>query len=182
MRPVRFLTLAALNRALTRVRAELDAHGLWTEAVAAVGVWLVPVGNAHGWQHYGSSGEIHVPAVSLLRLGDWVRGEYTALTDVLRHEYGHAVADTHRGLFRSRRFREAFGASHEDPSAWEYDPDLHVTEYAASDASEDFAETFMLYLRARGRLPAPLDRPVIRRKWGFVRAVCGAIRHGRRRW
>ena len=77
-----------------------------------------------------------------------------SLADVIRHEYGHAVAHTHGRLVRSSRFREAFGASHDSLHEFEYDEELHVTPYAATSAAEDFAETFMFYLRHGGRLPA----------------------------
>jgi hypothetical protein len=104
------------------------------------------------------------------------------LADVLRHEYGHAVADTHRGLILSRQFVEAFGASHCLGDEWEHDPGLHVTEYAATGAAEDFAETLMLFLKHGGILPSCLDVPPIRAKWAFVRRLGRAIRAGKRRW
>lgn len=66
-------------------------------------------------------GEIEIPAVSLSKLGDWRRGSYTSVADVVRHEYGHAVADTQRSLTRSSRFRDAFGASFEICDSFEYD-------------------------------------------------------------
>ncbi len=177
-----FVTLRRLNRALTRVTSDLDQHGLWDERVQAVPVYLASVGYAHGWQCYGGSGEICVPAVSLVRLGEYFHGPYTSLADVLRHEYGHALADTHRGLFRSRQFSSVFGSPHDSEWGYEYDPDLHVSSYAATDCSEDFAETFMLYLKHGGQLPARFDTKAIRAKWQFVEQLGNVVKRGLRRW
>ena len=182
MSRVHIVTLARLNRAESRVVSELKRHGLWDERLEAVDVCLVTFAAEYGYQRYGSTGEICVPMFSVARICDIVRGGYVSLADLLRHEYGHALADTHRGLFRSRRFRDAFGTHHDDPDEFEYDPEFHVSEYAAAGASEDFAEVFMVYLRHGGDLPAWHDTPVIRRKWSFVRRLGAATKQGRTRW
>jgi hypothetical protein len=176
--------LPQLNRALSRVQNELSRHGFFDERLAEVEVFLVPLAlGAYGWQWYGTTGEIDIPAISLAKLHDHLVGTYFSLADVLRHEYGHALADTHRGLFRSRQFRDAFHASHDDArTAFEYDPYFHVSDYAATNASEDFAETFMLYLRHSGRLPpCHATRPKIK-KWRFIEELSRAIARSQRRW
>ncbi len=145
-------------------------------------VYLVALGVAYGWHWYGGSGEIHVPRISWSRLSHLFSGGYTSLRDVLRHEYAHAIADTHRGLIRSEKFGDAFGAAHSWDFEWEHDPDHHVTSYAATAPAEDFAETFMLYLRHGGRLPARHGTMPIRRKWRFIRDLGEALMRGRRRW
>ena len=59
---------------------------------------------------------------------------------------------------------------------WEYDPDLHLTPYAAAKPCEDFAETFHFYLRRKGRLPVRLrDKPEIVRKWAFIQWLAERI-------
>jgi len=176
-----FITVTRLNRALRRVVRELERHGLWDERVQNVDVCLVPVGVCYGWQMYGSSGEICIPAVSWMRLHDSITGGFLSLADVLRHEYGHALADTHRGLMRSHQFREAFGAPHENEDEWDYDPEYHVSEYASSCASEDFAEVFMLFLRHNGCLPRWHATPAIRAKWQFIRRLCRLVKLGARK-
>jgi len=182
-RKVHVITLTRLNRALAKVTRELERHGVWDERLQETDVYLVWFGRAFGWQYYGSSGEICIPAVSFDKLNDFFKGSYTALADVLRHEFGHALADTHRGLFRSRRFSSVFGAAHDnDRISFSYDSESHVTEYASVNASEDFAEIFMLYLRHRGKLPARFQKPAFEAKWGFVADVCEMIAAGRRRW
>jgi hypothetical protein len=176
MRKIHFVTRTRLNRALTQVARELKTHGAWTEKLQRVELYLVPVGAAYGWQNYGTGSEICIPAVSLMKMSDMYRGRYVPLSDVVRHEYAHALADTHRGLIRSRRFRDAFGTHHEDDDEFEFDPRVHVSEYAAQNASEDFAETFMYYLRRKGELPRHLNWPAIRAKWRFVRRLLQLMR------
>jgi len=181
-RKLHLITLSSLSRAVTRVSRELDGHGLLDERMEAVPVNLTWFGVAYGWQYYGSSGEICIPAVSWSRIGDYFQGSYATLADVLRHEYGHALADTHRGLFRSRKFSSAFGAAHENGDGFEYDPGFHVSPYAATNASEDFAECFTLYLKHDGSLPKQYRSRVFRAKWQFIRDVSAVIRAGKRRW
>ena len=104
--------------------------------------------------------------MSLGRTGDQVlkRGRF-ALRDVMQHEWGHAPADTYRSLFRSSRFSNVFGASHDGQTTLTWDPDEHVSDYAAKHPSEDFAEVFMQWLKHGGCLPGRLDVPGIHRRW-----------------
>ncbi|RME19756.1 MAG: hypothetical protein D6806_17720 [Deltaproteobacteria bacterium] len=179
----RIINLRSLNRALGRVIDELDRHGFWTEKIYSVDVYLVPLGAALGWFWKNGNGQICIPAVSFGDLGRLFRRKKAcSLADIIRHEYGHAVAHHYRGLIRSRRFSDAFGASYFSDTSFEYDEDFHVTEYAASEPAEDFAEVFMLYLKHDGRLPASYSTPWIRKKWAFVRQLSTMIRKGKARW
>lgn len=171
-----------LDRANYAVTSELDVHGFYDRHVQSVDTYLVSVGLAYGWHWFGSSGDIHIPRVSLSRLSHIWKGGYTSLRDVLRHEFAHAIADTHRGLFRSTFFSDSFCAAHHWNFEWEYDPEHHVSEYAATAPAEDFAETFMLYLRHDGMLPARHASGPIGRKWKFIRRLSVAISRGLRRW
>lgn len=90
------------------------------------------------------------------------------LRDVLRHEYGHALRDC-LGRFDCT-----------DP-LWGSDP--CVSAYAASQrspadrADEDFADTFMLALKHRGRRPRSWLHPRLRQKWGAMgRAIAAGNR------
>ena len=181
MGKVHVVTLQRLNRALAAVVPELDRHGFWSDRVEAIEVRLATIGAAYGWKWSGP-GHITIPALSTAKLRDWYRGSYTSLADVLRHEYGHAVADTHRALVRSSRFRGAFDAAHDSDQEFEVDADVHFTEYGASSPAEDFAETFMVYLRHQGKLPPHHDTPAKRARWRFVGSLGRAVRAGRRRW
>jgi len=76
---------------------------------------------------------------------------------ILRHEAGHAI-DTAYRLRRTRRWREHFGrASVPYPKYYKPKPNsrqfvLHLnTWYAQSHPTEDFAETFAVWLKPRGR-------------------------------
>jgi hypothetical protein len=176
------VTLKRLNRALFQIQTELEDLGFYDDAIHDVDVYLTWFGTAYGWQYYGTSGDIHIPAISFGKILDLFRRPYSSLRGILRHEYAHAVADTHRGLIRSSRFSDAFDGSHESSAEWEFDPDLHVTQYAATSSSEDFAETLMFYVRHPGVLPTALRTPAISQKWSFIRRLGNAIGRGQRRW
>lgn len=181
-RILHFITQARLDSANYAVTRELLTHGFYDRHVHAVDTHLVPFGIAHGWQWYGSTGDINIPCVSLSRLCEIWQSCYTSLRDVLRHEFAHAIADTHRGLFRSAFFSDSFGAAHDWGFEWEYDPEHHVSEYAATAPAEDFAETFMIYIRHGGQLPPWHATRPIERKWKFIRRLSDAISRGKRRW
>jgi hypothetical protein len=177
------VTLNRLNRAVSDVQGELERHGFFDQKLAAIDVYLSWFGYAYGWCWYGTSGNIHIPAISLGKMFEQVWGvSRTSLRDVIRHEYGHALAHTHRGLVCSVPFKRAFGSHHDADVRWDYDPQRHVSEYAATSLSEDFAETFMLYLKYDGELPERFNTWRIRRKWRFIRDLGGAVRRGQRRW
>jgi hypothetical protein len=179
----RVITLKRLNSALDDVRTELDRFGLWNARLADIDVYLTWFGDAYGYQFYRTTSQIEIPAVSLSRLWELLAcGTPASLRDILRHEYGHAVADTNRGLMRSRQFREAFGTHHDNHSPSEYSPERHVSGYAATDAGEDFAEVFMHYLKHSGKLPSRLTTPPIRTKWNFVRRLACRIQDEKRSW
>ncbi len=177
------ITLKRLNSANADVTRELSTFGFWNKRLAQIQVWLVPFSwNAHGWQWYGGDGSICIPSVSLLRVAENLTGHRTSLRDVLRHEWAHALADTHRGLFRSKRFAKVFGAAHDGEEEPEYDPGHHVTDYASTHPSEDFAEVFMLYLKHQSQLPSRLHLPGIEQRWSFVDELRWAMQAGRRSW
>jgi hypothetical protein len=79
------------------------------------------------------------------------------LMRILRHETGHAI-DTAFGLRRRKAWREVFGkASRRYPSRYSPRPGsrrfvLHLGHwYAQSHPTEDFAETFAVWLQPRSR-------------------------------
>ncbi|TWT80652.1 hypothetical protein CA13_20970 [Planctomycetes bacterium CA13] len=172
-----------LQKALDEVRSELDSFGLWNERLANVDVYLTWIGTAYGYQLYRTTGHIEIPAFSMDRLSEVVfGGPRRTLRDLLRHEYGHAVADTNRGLFRSRQFRAAFGTPHDSCIESEYCSSVHVSHYAATDSSEDFAEVFMYFLKHNGRIPKRLKTHTIEAKWSFISRLCRQIEEGKRKW
>jgi len=177
------ITMQRLQSAMDDVVDELEQVGLWNERLAKVDVYLTWAGTAYGYQFYRSSGHIEIPALSLSRVIEMIfGGARMTLRDLLRHEYGHAVADTNRGLIRSTRFSDAFGTPHDSEIPSDYSKDEHVTEYAATNSSEDFAEVFMFYLKYSGKIPTRYKTQSIKQKWYFVDRLCQQIADGKRRW
>lgn len=182
-KPHTIVTMTRLNEALFQVQGEMGRLGFYDEKVYEVDVYLVPFGGfAYGWQKYGEEGDINIPAISLCKFQEMFGYEVVSLGDILRHEYGHAVADMHRGLVRSRRFTQAFGTPHEREGELEYDPEIHISTYAATNMMEDFAENFMYFVRHKGKLPAKFNRPAIAARWDFIRELGEAIEGGRTKW
>ncbi len=178
---VNFVTLPKLNRALNRVWGELKMLGFATKGMDSVQVSLVPTAgffskNCFYNGPYGffdpesDAGEINIPSVSLSALQDLLGCRpYVSLSDVLRHEYAHALEHHHRNLIHCKAFERAFGLPHDAAFEAEFDPDQHVSRYAASCVGqEDFAETFMFYVKHAGILPKRWNTPAIRRKWRYM--------------
>jgi hypothetical protein len=121
---------------------------------------------------------IHFP--SLFLPWKWLLGlryEKSIPVDILRHEFGHALATLYpRALSDGGLFVEAFGAKYGpkpapeiDQANWEFDC---VSEYAADQTREDFAETFMLFVKHKGKLPSKFrGKPAIKKKWAAVREI-----------
>ncbi len=102
----------------------------------------------------------------IIRLPRWSRSavkasarasgsKHISLRAVLRHEFGHALADL-LGLADRADFHSRFGHGEV------------LTDYAAENADEDFAETFMRFATWRGRLRRRRPSIELRRKWTYV--------------
>lgn len=131
----------------------------------------------------GKPGHVEVPRFSLLRLLCTTFGyQPLAVRQVLRHEYGHALAYQYRKLVRSRHFSAAFDFHHEKEQASKYDGGKHVTAYAATRPYEDFAEVFAEFIKHQGHIPSYYSTPAIRKKWDFVRRLCAHVRYDRKVW
>ena len=176
-----FVTLPRLNQANWQVTTEMSRLGFWTTDLDQVGVHLVPASlTYYGWH----DGNISIPCVSGAQLYDLWHGYHTRLTDVLRHEWAHAVAHTFPDFIGTDRFVRCFGGDHEYPGPVAfYDPAHHVTHYAAAMPCEDFAEVFHHYLRHKGRLPVRLaaKKPIVR-KWSFIDRMAQRIAAGKFRF
>ena len=192
---IHFLTLPRLNRALATVWEEMAGLGFASKAVDRVPVWLVsPLGlfsartlfnSAYGFFDPSSrSGAINIPSISLSTRGDLLAARaYVSLRDILRHEFAHAIEHHHRGLIHTSRFEDAFGSAHDDHEEVEFDPATLVSEYAATCVGqEDFAETFMMFVKHGGELPPRFDTRTIRRKWRFIADLGKAVRRNQRCW
>ncbi len=113
-------------------------------------------------------------------------GEKDSDVDVLRHEFGHALADLYPGaLKKGGVFRAAFGGAYGEAPAEECVADgwgdRYVSEYATSMTQEDFAETFMLFVKHKGKIPAKFaKKPAIRKKWKAVAEIVKRVAAGPR--
>ncbi len=174
-----FVTLDRLNRAHRHVLGELGDLGLWSDAMAQVQVWLRPFAtNCFGWQDYGSTGDIHIPAVAGPRvLAKFGFNEGCSLRQLLRHEWAHALAHHHQDLVINREFKLAFDGSHDHGEpVREYCPTRHISPYAATQPMEDFAENFMHFVKHRGDLPAKWQTRHIEKRWEFLCRLRSSIR------
>ena len=93
---------------------------------------------------------------------------------ILRHEAGHAF-DTAYRLYRRQKYRQIFGR-YSDPYPTTYRPKpfskdyvLHLEPwYAQSHPAEDFAETFAVWLKPRGRWRSEYEHWPALRKIEYV--------------
>lgn len=116
------------------------------------------------------------------------------LVDTIRHEYAHAWAWLDRRFINRPWFARAFDRRYDDE--WSFGAKAYalfhdhpeefrasgyygdfVSAYAMSAPCEDFAETFMMYLRYRRSLERFRGRPGVVRK---LRAVVAAVEQMRR--
>jgi hypothetical protein len=174
------INIDQLNRAHSHVTRELDSLDLWLSRMAQVEVYLTawnPMGFVcYGWQNYGTDGSICIPSISGPRISDWLfnRRGYT-LRDVLRHEWAHALAHHHHDKVSKHSFIRAFDGDHDSDAEFDYDPEIHISEYAATNASEDFAENFMYYIKHRGEIPNKWQTPAIAKRWRYIASLQGRL-------
>jgi hypothetical protein len=146
-----------------------DALGLFVDKADALHVLL-------GYK----SGHIYIPKW-VLRHGLWQKRG--SLRDVVRHEYGHALAHHYPFLIqRSRRFSTTFGGHYSGEHQTAPNEQHFVSEYALTSPKEDFAETFMFFLRHKGELPPRLASQVIKKKWRFIADLAEVVGSGGTRW
>ena len=181
-----YASMGEVEKAFNKVRKELEGMGLLFEGWKLDKVdcyherfsfgGLYGFGGAMGFFD-PDDGDIHIPAFYPPGLLTWWWGERQML-DVLRHEFGHAVADNYRKFFRGGVFKAAFGASYGakkvfDGEDWE---DEYVSKYATTATQEDFAETFMLYMKHKGKLPTRYcGKRAIVKKWKTVGRIIREI-------
>ncbi len=93
-------------------------------------------------------------------------------------------AKTHEVLDRTTRTQRAHNQARTELGKHEVSRPASdfVSHYAQKDPAEDFAETFMFYLRSRGALPRQHNSIVLRRKWKFIAKLCSVISSGANRW
>ena len=178
-----------VTKAYNHVRMELWNIGiLWNgsrlDEVQCIYELVNLVATFCGWMGYfdcrrGGDKNIHFPSTYLANPFNWV--DKNGPRDVLRHEFGHALADRYpETLKRSRLFLSAFGGAYGPTPAKGTDPvdwkDRCVSAYAAKQTQEDFAETFMLFVKHKGKIPAKFTKkPAIAKKWAAVAEICRRV-------
>ena len=148
------LARGRLSRALSRLRRELRTRGLrFVPHVWLAEEWFSPDGVA------GFAVPFYLAHPRLVRLeramsGQVEGGNSNWLMRILRHEAGHAIDNAYR-LRRQRRWREMFGpASLPYPNRYRARPGSrryvhHLGDwYAQAHPTEDFAETFGVWLQS----------------------------------
>lgn len=174
-----------VTRAYNKVRTELwNFDVLWDgsklDEVGCTYLTIAPIAALAGYMglYDPETKEIEFPSVYLPIQSLWKDlGAKANALDVIRHEFGHALADLYPGaLKKGGVFRAAFGGSYGGTPAEERGVDgweeRYVSEYATSATQEDFAETFMLFVKHKGKLPAPFKgKPVILKKWKAVAEI-----------
>jgi len=180
-----YVPFKEMESAFNRVRNELEGLGLLAAGspLDEVNCWheRLSKGALYGLDAMGYTApddrDIHIPAVFPKGLFPQLWEERKIL-DVIRHEFGHALADRYREFFRGGAFKAAFGNNYgrykiRASGNWE---DRHVSPYASTMTQEDFAETFMLFLKHKGKIPVRYrGRQVIEKKWMAVARIIKQI-------
>ncbi|MCO4754861.1 MAG: putative zinc-binding metallopeptidase [Bacteriovoracaceae bacterium] len=194
-----------LCRSFVKVQAELEEIGLWFEDYYLGEVDLVqsPLPSLLGEMGYVydsglgffdealgyEEGVIYIPKYAPVQA-------YTpggTLVDTIRHEFAHAWTVVDPELFEKKWFVNTFGLEYWDEdelgqslyklfrkyevSAFENSPyfDDYVSSYALSAPCEDFAETFMFFLRYRKSLKRFKHRPGVYRKLMSIKKIISEL-------
>ena len=174
------VSLSELSRTWDRVWHELEKFGFTSRKLETCQVYLGIIDYAYGYQRFGdrpagrACGDIVLPRVSFSQWKSYFYGmKKESVLDVLRHEYGHAYADVNQRRIETKRFEKVFGGPHDITYSGgvEYNPEYHVTEYAAESTAEDFAELFWKYLKHKGKLPKHHQTNPIIKKWQFIESL-----------
>jgi len=166
-----------LKHALDVVQDELIEHYFFDYKLSKIDVIWIPYSSAYGFQNFYNEGEIIIPCMSMSKFVELFCNPYVSLKDILRHEYAHAFAFTHKRLIKSKEFRNSFGTFHDDlKTKWIYDSNLFISEYAATNAMEDFAETFMYFLEYSGQLPKKFNHPAVKAKWNYIKHLSNKMK------
>lgn len=157
-----FLTPKRLQLVRSQALDRIFAAGLATEIPAATRVRLGALPSALG-EYWFDTETIWMPAFSPYRA---LTGRDTVET--LIHEYGHAVASAKLSSGSSKRlFYREFGRKFAQDNPVAYDVESHVSPYAAVDAMEDFAETYLAVVKNGRNRPEGVSSRILR-KMAFV--------------
>ncbi len=186
MKKGQIITYKRTNSALESVQNEFAKIGLWKEESLLTKVdvnWCplpqVKMYDAMGFFFHGTgffdrilgykTGHIYIPAYVLTNLF-WQHCH--SLRDVIRHEYAHALAHYYPNLIcNSKEFEKAFGGKYYSYEPCQMEREAFVSEYAKTMPMEDFAETFMVFVRRKGFMPSNILNAKLKRKWKFIAKI-----------
>ena len=185
-----YTSYGTVSRSYNKVREELWELGvLWDgsklDNIGCTYLSVAPIDALSGTMglYQPDTREIEFPSVYLPIRALWSDLEEKAnALDVFRHEFGHALADLYPGVLKKGAlFCKAFGGAYGDKPAKGIDSDdwegRCVSSYATTATQEDFAETFMLYMKHKGKIPAKFaKKPAIRKKWKAVEEIIRRVR------
>ena len=96
-----------------------------------------------------------------------------SLRDVIRHEYGHALAHYFPELIEhSKSFEKVFGGNYYSYVPTQMNRAAFISEYASTMPMEDFAETFMVFVKRKGIIPTNIINKNLLAKWKFIADLC----------
>ena len=180
------ITFNQLNAATLHVQREFTHLGLWhaESRLLEANVYWDMMPQPDMWDAQGmfihrswildrmlgyKEGHIYIPQFMPTNLSP---GTVFSLRDTIRHEYGHAFAHYYPELIEyNPAFEEVFGGRYFSSEPIDMPEDAFVSEYAAGKPMEDFAETFMVYIRRKGELHPRHNNRLLKRKWKFVERV-----------
>lgn len=157
-----------LDRAIADTQRQLCHLGL-----SNLVHWVTVEYSLNPFDHFDFALGWYIPdrrSVLIPRYGVWLTNNWSLLKtrlgyqsasmqsmrDVIRHEYGHALRDM---LGRFGKRSRIWGRS---PCVSDYAEQQSTAE---GRADEDFAETFMYFLKWKGRFRHSHDHPLILAKW-----------------
>ena len=184
------VSLKQTTEACYQVQKELYTIGLWYEnskLVEADIIWfpypIITVPDAAGFVFPDTPllhkilgykpGHIYIPKYVVMQLFKQERG---SLRDILRHEYAHVLAHYYpEFIVDNEEFEKVFGGAYYYEESSDMEDSAYLTEYARKIPMEDFAETFMVYLRREGVLPDGIKNRKLKKKWNFITKIIRQI-------
>jgi len=145
------------KNSLRHVRRELKTLGFGTKKIMKTKAARTLMPSLTKQAYFTQDGRIFVPIL---------QSKKRNVRDMLRHEYGHALLFHYPKIQYLKGF-SVFGQTKE--------PDDYVSKYSMRDPIEDFCETFMYYLKRKGKPPCDLSAN-LKKKWDFIAALARRFR------